>query len=227
MSESFDSVLTLAAVSPYGTLDLGQARRWGYGFDPDRAMTWNETGEPEGRAVRPREYEVLQSFGAVDGAATVVNGRKVPKGGCTAQASRRLAGDLAKRTSTWAYVPERSQKIDKAVAEDRRVRRVFGDWSRCVEDKGFKRYDSPTAAFRDKAWRKGAEDGNTNHTKRELGTAVADVECNRKLNVAGVWWAVSNEKQRADLRREPSRYEAVRADQDRLRDAIRKALGES
>ncbi|MET7356983.1 hypothetical protein ABZS76_00910 [Streptomyces sp. NPDC005562] len=58
-----------------------------------------------------------------------------------------------------------------------------------------------------------------------MGTAVADVECNRKLNVAGVWWAVSNEKQREDLRRHKSRYEAVRKGQDRLRAEVREVLG--
>lgn len=216
---------TVVSISPYGALDLGHARRWGYGFDPDATFT-PKPEEPEGRAVTQREYEVLNDFGEAGRTAAVVNGRKVPNGGCTGESSRRLLGDETKRSRLWGYVGERAEEIDKAVAKDPRVRGVFGEWSRCVQDKGFKAYDSPRDAFRDKAWRDGAPDGNTGRSRRELGTAVADVECNRKLNVAGVWWVVSDEEQRADIRRHAARYEAVRADQERLRGTLREVLGE-
>ncbi|WP_157877798.1 hypothetical protein [Streptomyces kanamyceticus] len=223
MGTTFTS--TVVSISPYGVLDFDHARRWGYGFDPDAKFTPKPAG-PEGRAVTQREHEVLDDFGGAGHAGAVVHGLKVPKGGCTGESSRRLMGDATKRTLLWGYVTKRSEKIGKAVAKDARVRRVFGDWSRCVQDKGFKAYDSPRDAFLDKAWRKGASDGNTARTKRELGTAVADIECNRKLNVAGVWWVVSDEKQRADIRRHAARYEAVRADQERLRGRVREVLGE-
>ncbi|MEU6824505.1 hypothetical protein ABZ921_28065 [Streptomyces atriruber] len=225
MANSF--TWTLVYVSPYGMLDLDQARRWGYGSDPDRARSLPAELRPKGRKVTPREDEALNGSGSGsrEGGRMTVHGRKVPKGGCSAEATRRVTATVDDETRLWGYVPQRAGKIDKAVAKDARVRRAFADWSRCVEDKGFKRYASPAQAFRDKAWRKGREDGNTHRTKKELGTAVADVECNRDLNVTGVWWAVSNEKQRADLRRNKSRYEAVRRDQDRVRAAIRETLG--
>ncbi|MFJ2767897.1 hypothetical protein [Streptomyces sp. NPDC087300] len=224
MGETFS--LTALSVSPYGMLDLEQVRRWGYGFDPDQAEFTPEPLGPEGRAVTSQEREVLNDFGRAGHARAVVDGRKVPEGGCTGEAARRLMGDEAKRMRLWGYVDERSVEIDKVVAKDARVRRVFRDWSRCVRDKGFASYESPAAAFRDEGWRKGASGGNTARTKRELGTAVADVECNRKLNVAGVWWVVSAEKERADIRRNAGRYEAVRADQERLRAGVREVLGE-
>ncbi|WP_125515050.1 hypothetical protein [Streptomyces sp. WAC 01529] len=220
LSESVNSTVTW--VAPYGMLDLGQARRWGYGFDPDAAAR----ALPKGRAPTEREDEVLHGLGAEGGDPMVVRGRKVPEGGCSAEGSRRLMADVSDEERLWGYVPGRVEELDKAVARDQRVRRAFRDWSRCVEGKGFKEYESPADAFRDKAWHVGREDGNTARTRRELETAVADVECNRQLNTAGVWWAVSNEKQRADLRRDKSRYEAVREDQDRLRAAVSKALGE-
>ncbi|MEU7578124.1 hypothetical protein AB0B50_11030 [Streptomyces sp. NPDC041068] len=220
--------LTISTVSPYGMLDLDHVRRWGYGFDPDRLRTRRSDAMPKGRALRQGEFEVLYgAFGTGRGGATaVVNGRKVPEGGCSGEAMRQVMGDIAKTTRVWAYVAGRTGKLDKAVAKDTRVRKAFRDWSRCVEDKGFKRYESPAHAFRDKAWRKGVDGGNTSRTKRELGTAVADVECNRKLNTAGVWWVVSAEKQRADLRRDKDRYDAVRKDQDRVRATVREVLGE-
>ncbi|MFH8608177.1 hypothetical protein ACH4D5_11870 [Streptomyces sp. NPDC018029] len=223
MSESFTS--TMVQVSPYGMLDLDQARRWGYGLDPDRAKALEAELEPTGRDLTSREYEALYGPDTGEGGRSV-NGRKVPEGGCAAEATRQTTRGVADSGRLWGYVPQRIEKIDKAVAKDARVRKAFRDWSRCVEDKGFKRYGSPAQAFRDKAWWKGGEDGNTGRTERELGTAVADVECNRKLNTAGVWWSVSNEKQREDLRRNRSRYEAVRKDQDRVRAEVRAALGE-
>ncbi|MEV0257486.1 hypothetical protein AB0H82_24920 [Streptomyces sp. NPDC050732] len=221
MADSFTS--TLVYVSPYGTLDLDRARRWGYGLAPDHAKALRAELRPTGRELTQREYEAL--YGPGKGGRSV-NGRKIPQGGCAAEATRRTERDVTDSGRLWAYVPRRIEKIDKAVAKDDRVRRAFRDWSRCVEDKGFKRYENPTRAFGDKEWWKESENGDTPPTKRELGTAVADVECNRKLNTAGVWWSVSNEKQREDLRRNKSRYEAVREDQDRVRDGIREALGE-
>ncbi|MFI7321164.1 hypothetical protein [Streptomyces venezuelae] len=225
MADAYESTLTF--VSPYGTLDLDRARRWGYGFDPDLAEKQEAAFRPKGREVTGRERQVLEGPEAGEGGRSVVNGRKIPKGGCSAKAERRLEAAVADPTRMGEYVSRRTAEIDEAVAKDERVRRAFRDWSRCVEGRGFKRYASPARAFTDKAWRKGLGDGSTHRTERELGTAVADVECNRGLNVTGVWWAVTAEKQRADLRRNRSRYEAVRKDQDRVRAAVREVLGEA
>jgi len=222
MATSFLSVVV--SVSPYGMLDLGQARRWGYGFDPESVEAASDGRGPKGRVPTDREESVLHGNGALDGPAEVVRGREVPEGGCAALGARRVMGD-EKAARLRGSVAERVEKLDKAVAKDHRVLRAFRDWSRCVSDKGFERYESPTHAFHDKAWRKGREDSNTARTEKELGTAVADIECNRELNTAGVWWAVSDEKQRADIRADKDRYEAVRADLDRVRATARKELG--
>ncbi|MFF1377221.1 hypothetical protein [Streptomyces sp. NPDC058308] len=218
--------LTMTTVSPYGMLDLDQARRWGYGIEPDRLRRLRAGVRPKGRALTQQEYEVLYGFDAERGGRDVVNGRVLPEGGCSGEGMREVTGGAAERARLWGYVQERKGKIDKAVAGDRRVRDAFGGWSRCVVDKGFKRYENPSQAYRDKAWREGRKDGNTHRTKRELETAVADVECSRKLNVAGVWWVVSNEKQREELRRHKSRYEVVGKNQMRVRARVSEVLGE-
>ncbi len=225
MADAFESTLIL--VSPYGTLDLDRARRWGYGLDPDLAEKQEAVFRPKGRAVTGRERRVLEGPEASEGGRLVVDGKKVPKGGCSGKAERRMEAAVADPTRLGEYVSRRTAEIDKAVAKDERVRRAFRDWSRCVQDRGFKRYASPARASTDKAWSKGLDDGSSHRTKREVGTAVADVECNRGLNVTGVWWAVTAEKQRADLRRNKSRYEAVRKDQDRVRAVVREVLGEA
>ncbi|MFE6402052.1 hypothetical protein [Streptomyces alboflavus] len=93
-----------------------------------------------------------------------------------------------------------------------------------VVDKGFKRYASPEAASRDKAWHRGDE-GDTRRTRRERDTAVADIECKREHNTAGVWRTVAAERQRRDISRHRSAYESVRADQERVRSTVRNVLG--
>ncbi|MBM7168860.1 hypothetical protein JQK87_10620 [Streptomyces sp. G44] len=218
--------MTAVAVSPYGLFDGGQARRWGYGFAPHRGEAWGTGAEPKGRVPTRREDQVLHGFGAGSGGKAVVRGREVPEGGCAAEGARRLTEGVSDQDRLSEYVSRRSQEIDRAVAKDERVRRAFRDWSRCVEGKGFKEYESPVAAFHDKAWRAGREDGNTARTKQELGTAVADVACKRKLNTVGVWWAVADEKQRADIRGHKAEYAAAREDRDRVRATIREVLGE-
>lgn len=221
MAESFN--LLAIYVPPYGSLDLAHARRWGYGLDP--AVLKEEDGsEHEGRTPTDAEESVLGGTGGRDGRAEVVRGRAVPEGGCAAVATRRLLQD-EKNARQRYFVSERVEKLNEAVAEDHRVRRAFRDWSRCMAGKGFRRYESPAEASGDKAWFKGREDGNTARTKKELATAVADVECNRALNTAGVWWAVSAEKQRAELRAHQGRYEAVLAHLDRVRAIAREERG--
>ncbi|MEV0318638.1 hypothetical protein ACIBKX_19390 [Streptomyces sp. NPDC050658] len=213
--------VTMVAVAmssyPYGPLDLDAARDWGYGYDPRK-----KTGaqRPEGRLITQEENEAL--YGARRGADG--------GGGCSGAGTERLVEGVSDKTRMWTYTARRTQHLDKAAVKDARVREALGTWSRCMADKGVKRYKDPKAAFGDKAWgrsgRSGRQDGNTTRTRRELATAVADVECKREHNTAGVWWAVRQEKQRADVARHKDAYDAVRADQDRVRAHVRRALGE-
>ncbi|AYA16792.1 hypothetical protein DCW30_19190 [Streptomyces alfalfae] len=222
MAESFN--LVAIYVPPYGSLDLAHARRWGYGLDPAVLKEGRDGSRHEGRTPTDAEESVLDGTGGRNGRAEVLRGRAVPEGGCEALATRRLLQD-EKNARQRYFVSERAEKLDKAVAEDHRVRRAFRDWSRCMAGKGFTWYESPAEASGDKAWHTGRKDGNTARTKKELATAVADVECNHALNTAGVWWAVSAEKQRAEVRAHKGRYEAVRAYLDRVRAIAREELG--
>ncbi|MCX4669870.1 hypothetical protein OG453_24825 [Streptomyces sp. NBC_01381] len=209
--------LTAVAVTsyPYGPLDLDAARRWGYGYDPKKSGAAD--GRTKGRAMTDKEYEALYGL------------RRKPSGsgGCAGAGGERLMAGVPDEARMWTYTSERSRRLDKVVAKDERVRDALGAWSRCMADKGVKRYKTPGDAFGDKAWgRKGRSDGNTTRTRRELATAVADVECKREQNTAGVWWVVREEKQSADVAGHKDAYEAVRADQQRVRANVRRILGE-
>ncbi|WP_167829057.1 hypothetical protein, partial [Streptomyces sp. MZ04] len=209
--------LTAVAVTsyPYGPLDLDAARRWGYGYDPERSGA--AAGRPEGRALTDEEHQALYGL------------RRKPSGtgGCSGAGTKRLVAGVPDQVRMFTYTPKRSQRLDKVAAKDERVREALGTWSRCMADKGVKGYKTPSDAFGDKAWgRKGRSDGNTTQTPRELATAVADVECKREHNTAGVWWAVREETQRADVARHKDAYDAVRADQERVRANVRRVIGE-
>ncbi|MGA4839666.1 hypothetical protein [Streptomyces sp. G45] len=220
-------VLTVYSTTLYGTLDLGEARRSGYGVVRD-APRERDKEQQKGRLITRDEYAVLR--GEPSGTAASrkggfkANGRAVPSGGCAQWAERRLWADVKDETRMAGYVVNRQAALDKAVAQDGRIRRALKAWADCVVDKGYKRYASPAAAFRDKAWGRDGR-GRTGRTPRERGTAVADIECKRTHNTVGVWSAVTAEKQRRDLARHWSAYEAVRADQDRVRAVVRRVLG--
>lgn len=192
----------------YGSLDLDAARTRGYGIDREALKKFEKRHEPKGRLVTPAEYSVLND--AEDGCAQV--------------GARRVLAGVKDETRMTVYVGGRRAAIDKAVAKDPRMRRALATWADCVVGKGFKRYASPEAAFRDKAWHRGDE-GDTRRTRRERDTAVADIERKREHNTAGVWRTVAAERQRRDISRHRSAYESVRADQERVRSTVRNVLG--
>ncbi|MFD0418035.1 hypothetical protein [Streptomyces sp. NPDC127108] len=192
----------------HGSLDLDGARTRGYGIDREALKKLKKKREPKGRLVTSDEYSALHAA----------------KGGCAQVGARRVLVGVKDETRMTAYVVGRRAAIDKAVAKDPRMRRALDTWADCVVDKGFKRYASPEAAFRDKAWHRG-DNGDTRRTRRERDTAVADIECKREHNTAGVWRAVTAERQRRDISRHRSAYEAVRADQERVRSTVRSVLG--
>ncbi|MEU5031358.1 hypothetical protein [Streptomyces milbemycinicus] len=212
------SLLTIVGASTsLGPLDLDQVKRWGYGWEPKRRKAL----EPTGRAMTDAEYAALY---AMSSSETKPSGRKPPKQGCSGQANRQLLKGIEGARRMWTYPAERAAALQKAVKMDQGVRRAFATWATCVVDKGGKRFADPMAAYSDKGWRRG-KDGNTPHTRREVATAVADVECKRENNTLGVWWAALAKRQRSDIQRNKHEYDAVRGDLDVLRGNVRKALG--
>ncbi|MFJ3994660.1 hypothetical protein ACIPWY_39365 [Streptomyces sp. NPDC090032] len=211
--------VALVAVSQdvAGQFDLEKARRWGYGWDPKRAVPV----EPAGRRMTTEESYVYR--GHRIGGQPTIRGRRVPEQGCLGRADERLYRGVRDLRRTWAYVPRRGAVLQQAAMRDKRMRRVLKAWSQCVVDKGFKRYGAPDDAFRDKAWKRD-NGGNTSRSRRERGTAVADIECKREHNTAGVWWSVLSEAQRADIARHRSAYESARRGQETVRDNVREVL---
>ncbi|MFI0237423.1 hypothetical protein [Streptomyces sp. NPDC016845] len=204
--------VTLTAVSvntgPVGSYDPEQAGRWGYGWDPARA---SGPRRHAGRMMTREESEVYYGD------------RRAEYSGCSGEAYRRIQRGVRDVKRMWTYVTEREYTVRERAEREPRLRRAYRAWADCVVDKGFKRYTDPVAASSDKAWRRG-KDGNTKHTRRETGTAVADVECKRAHNTAGVWWAVTERLQRRELVEHKAEFDSVRADRDRLLSNVREVM---
>ncbi|MEU3513974.1 hypothetical protein ABZ770_01470 [Streptomyces sp. NPDC006654] len=177
-----DPLVATAVGTDYGALDLDDARRWGYGWDPAKS----QAQRPKGRRMTDAEYADFPA--------------------CNAEASRRLMRGIDVKRD-WLYASARAAEVDKAVKRDPRLRAAWDVWSRCVADQGFTRYPDPGAAYTDTAWQRGS-DGNTRHTARERATAAADVTCKRRHHTAELWHAVRARKQAADISRHRARYTA-------------------
>ncbi|MEU6388614.1 hypothetical protein [Streptomyces sp. NPDC046939] len=197
------------SAGPVGSHDLENARRWGYGWDPAKAVG---PRRHTGRMMTSEESEVYHGD------------QEAGDNGCSGEAERRLRRGVHDIERVWTYVTEREDAVDKRAARDPRLRRAYRVWADCVAGKGFTRYADPMAAADDKAWRRG-QDGNTRRTRREIGTAVADVECKRAHNTAGVWWSVTARLQRRELAAHRAEFDAVRADRDRVLRNVRAVLG--
>lgn len=211
------TLVITAPPTPLGALDLDKARRWGYGWEPRPRKSL----EPTGRAMTQAEFAALYGM---SGNGAIPSGSKSRERGCSDKANGQLLKGVADSRRMWTFPSGRDAELRKAVKKDRQVRRALTTWSTCVVDKGGKRFSDPIAAYSDKGWRRG-KDGNTPHTRREVDTAVADVECKREQNTLGVWWAALAKRQRADIQRHEDTYAAVSGDLEVLRSNVRKALG--
>lgn len=177
-----DPVVAVAVGTDYGVLDLGAARRWGYGWDPARHLV----PQPAGRRMTGAEYADWPA--------------------CNSAAQRQLMHGIDVKRD-WLYAGRRAVEVDKAVKRDPGLRAAWDQWSRCMAAQGFTRYPDPVAAYTDHAWQRD-NSGNTRHTQRERATAVADVTCKRRHHTAEIWHAVQARRQAADIARHRDRYAA-------------------
>lgn len=178
-----DPIVATAVGTAYGVVDLGTARRWGYGWDPAK----HPDARPKGRRMTDAEYADWPA--------------------CNAEANQRLMRGIDPE-GDWLYAGTREIGIDKAVKRDPRLHAAWALWSRCMADQGFTRYPDPVTAYTDAAWQRGG-DGNTRHTRQERATAVADVTCKRRHRTVEIWHAVQAQKQAADIARHRDRYTAA------------------
>ncbi|QFQ94959.1 hypothetical protein F9278_00695 [Streptomyces phaeolivaceus] len=162
----------------YFLVDANSAAASGYRA-PDRTPSGgNDEGSGEDTTPTAAERAVL----AGSNAGKQVAGERVPKGGCQGEANRATLGEDG--TATFMKLPNERVAIRARVDADERVRDVFAEWSTCMDKSGYD-YDDPMQANDDDRWKTPAPAGGA-----EIQVAKADVDCKRRTNVVGVWWAV-------------------------------------
>ncbi|MGW1774793.1 hypothetical protein [Streptomyces sp. NPDC002104] len=176
----------------YGTpASLEVAQKYGFHMaqnDP-RALT------PD-RMVRQPVAVIEVARGMKEGSGeplTTYNGMKVPEGGCSGEAQRKLADGTGARTGhaeTAAAIKARSFETAK---NDPRVIAAEKKWAACMAGKGYGAYRGPFDAIGDKKW------SAPEATSEEIGTAVASWTCGKEANVVGIWVAVETVYQKEQI----------------------------
>lgn len=121
-----------------------------------------------------------EASSAFFGSAAQVNGKPVPKGGC----------------STWGMNAINSPKVtpdpldyiynaEISTLSDTRMLQAFSKWSTCMSGKGFT-YQTPMQA------QSGSKSGSWPSTpsQAEIATATADATCRNQVNLQGLWVAL-------------------------------------
>ncbi|MFC5663950.1 hypothetical protein ACFP3U_13265 [Kitasatospora misakiensis] len=115
--------------------------------------------------------------------AAEYGGKRLPPGGCIADAQRELTARGGTGRDADVAVGVNYEGFERS-RQDPRVKAVFQDWSRCMAERGYS-YGTPGDALRDQRWA-----ATEKPSAEEIATATADVECKARVNVVGVWFTV-------------------------------------
>ncbi len=181
----------------YYLTDAASAAVRGYHRD-DRPDGGEQAPPPQ--AVSPEMQTVLgrgRAAPAPDGSTAPAGGTyrgiAVPEGGCLGEADDALAAGGGTIQDDPAASEINGRSFEASMA-DGRVKAAFADWSRCMKEKGHS-YGTPVDAVSDKRWL-----SSPTATEPEIAAATADVECKRRTNVVGIWFAVETAYQSRDVR---------------------------
>lgn len=155
----------------YGLLDVDHAKQMGYhsyGEDPATEAAYADT-------KLPNDYYnvVAAKFGG-----GIFNGKTIPDGGCLGAAQREVEG------ATDLSIPvQLAFDARTASNNDSRVVAAFAKWSTCMAGSGY-HYGTPMQANNDPKW------SGDKASAEEIAVAVADVNCKKTTNLAGIRMAV-------------------------------------
>lgn len=157
-------------VRRYAIIEPEKAKATGYHLS-ETATPKADQKEPTADAMNVWAGRGEQTFG----------GQPVPAGGCAGEAVRQLTKGAPNADPG---IPEKLQLETYARTKaDSRVVRVFAEWSKCMQAKGYS-YPDPYAAEGDQRWQ------TAKASPTEIAVATADVTCKSETNVPGRMLAV-------------------------------------
>ncbi|MFF3461333.1 hypothetical protein [Streptomyces sp. NPDC002619] len=183
----------------YGISDPGQAAAYGYHLPPSTASVPVPSTD--------RSYPVLY------GTVSVLSGKKVPEGGCSADAvrvwekkrPRTEASDAARNVSVRSFEEAQS---------DPSVIKATKDWSICMKEKGFT-YSSPLAPPGEYPL------SSPTASEKERRTAMADVACKEKSHLLNIWFDAESDLQNRLIKEEQRSLKILSAEHAKVADFAR------
>ncbi|GAA5120855.1 hypothetical protein [Haloechinothrix salitolerans] len=196
----------------YGIIDAAVVTEYGY-HQPPRPGVKN--GEDTGQSWSADADAVMT--GRVDRH----DGKPVPNGGCNGEAMRALGAELPENGPPKAPLSRRlaGRAYEQALA-DPRLDPVVAEWRECMTAAGYD-YDSPLDAGEDRAWYV-----KSGPSKREIATALADVDCRARTNYVGMFYALDAAYQREAVAAHRAELRELREAAEVIDRNARRLLGE-
>ncbi|MET8698505.1 hypothetical protein ABZW10_06510 [Kitasatospora sp. NPDC004723] len=176
----------------YGTANAETASRNGYnrpelaqpprprpnlGPNEQRVLHGEESLDPKSL---PKSQEEADRQG---GSADMINGLKVPIGGCLRESFLKLHAPKPNSIEP-QYVFNLEQQANSSSRTDSRVAAAVSAWSACMAEKGYQS-TNPVSPAQDLGLSGAAASG-----PEAIAAATTDVECKRKVNLVGIWSTV-------------------------------------
>ncbi|KOV70375.1 hypothetical protein ADL00_09105 [Streptomyces sp. AS58] len=199
----------------YGIVDHAMASELGYG----NAAVEVEDTSGDSSSAQMSEAASRVFLGNSDPLLKVakdaeVNGIKIPEGGCSGEAKRKVGNGLSNRTANDINLASFQVSLN-----DGQVKTAMKEWSDCMKRSGYD-YASPLDPLKTMGMRA--------PTPEEKATAAADVQCKYETNLIGIWNAVETEIQKAMIGNKEEILENGRRETDRsLRNAADVLSGKS
>lgn len=138
----------------------------------------------------------------------IVAGRKVPEGGCTALARKKLG------TTTQGVSPRAQELGVESYPESmkhRETKTAFANWSKCMKGRGFS-YATPMEASDDPRF----QPSNSKVSRTEIETALADIDCRRAHRVTEIWHSAEVKVQNDLMAKNAEALESARRSLDEV-----------
>ncbi|MFB7375377.1 hypothetical protein ACFC0D_36705 [Streptomyces sp. NPDC056222] len=207
--------------SRYGLTDPAKAARYGYdsrgGIAPPAkppAPVLGATGQlalsgpdTKGGAAQPMSWEEAQGVDS----GKVVNGQKVPIGGCNRESYLKLYAPKKGAVDIMFVFNVTADSFTRA-REDSRVTAALKAWSACMAEKGYKTQD-PVSPQPDLGLAADAYG-----SPKAIAAAKQDVACKERANLVGIWFTVEAAYQKRNIEQNAETLNQAKAELgDRLK----------
>jgi hypothetical protein len=194
-------------VRRYGIADPVAAARYGYHL-PDSERPKPGDGEPKQPAP-----VLLVLTGTADGnsdprspaaQATSYRGRRVPAGGCLAEAARQLGSRSGALDDAQLAREVNDSSFERTMSQPDAARAIRS-WSACMKAAGYG-YADPTQPPGTRLMEMGKA------SAEELAIATADVTCKRRTNLVGYWFTAEQGYQEAAVQQHAAEFAQIQAE---------------